>query len=182
MRTALARWREQRLAFRIAVVLLVVGVTMGVYRQLRRSADVDRHRVAFEAMLADARSRPERLYVCWEAAMPFELVSPLDSLQSWTGIQVFNLTWTQRTCWQEALKGRLGIDSLAQAILARDDVVLVATPAHRALFATFAQEHFGADVEFVESLRASPRLVAGRFQHRGRSGAARRAAPASAFR
>jgi hypothetical protein len=110
------------------------------------------------------------LYVCWEAALPFELVSPLDSLASWSELSVLNLTWTQRTPWQDDLKRRRGITCLARAMFERDDVVLVATPTHRALFETFAREHFGAEVEFVQPRPFGTTFVAGRFRRSTRAG------------
>jgi hypothetical protein len=155
---------------RPVIVSLVVGVVMGIHHQCRHSVVVHRDRRAFQTFLADLQSSGRDLYVCWEAAMPFELISPLDSLRSWSQIPLLNLVWTQRTVWQDETKRRFGISSLAQAICERDDVILVATPAHRALFATFAKEHFQSDVEFVPSANVGEKLVAGRFQRRALPG------------
>jgi hypothetical protein len=119
-----------------------------------------------QAFLADLRDSGHDLYVCWESAMPFELVSPLDNFQSWSQMPLVNLAWTQRTPWQEDVKRRFGISSLAQAMCDRQDIVLVATPEHRSLFTTFAREHVNADIEFVSATTAGEKLVAGRFQRR----------------
>ncbi len=75
-----------------------------------------------------------------------------------------NLTWTQRTVWQDEIKRRFGIDDLARALVERDDVLLVATPGHRTLFANYAQEHFGVELDFVERGRAGEKVAIGRFQ------------------
>lgn len=155
---------------RPVIVLLVVGVVMGLHHQCRRSVRVHRERRALQTFLADLRPSGRELYVCWEAAMPFELLSPLDNLSSWSRIPLLNLVWTQRTPWQEEIKRRFGISNLAQAMCDRDDVVLVATPLHRSLFATFVKEHFRSDVEFVPSASAGEKLVAGRFQRRALPG------------
>ena len=150
----LNHWLAQPHKVRVAIALLLVGVCMDIYRQGRRSVRVHRERQALEAFVAEARSDSDKLYVCWEAALPFELLSPLDSLNGWNGISLVNLTWTQRTPWQDAIKRRFGIDDLARAICQRDDIVLVATPLHRDLFERFAREHYQAELQFVESPRA----------------------------
>jgi hypothetical protein len=155
---------------RAVVVLLIVGVVMGVYRQGRRSVHVNRERRALETFLAGLQPPGQDLYVCWESAMPFELVSPLDNLHSWSQIPLVNLVWTQRTPWQEEIKRRFGISCFAQAMFERDNIVLVATAAHRSLFVKFAKEHFGVDIEFVESESAGEKFVAGRFHARAQSG------------
>ena len=119
-----------------------------------------------ESFLADLQPATRELYVCWESAMPFELLSPLDNLHSWSGIPLLNLVWTQRTPWQEQTKQKFGIRNLAQAMCERDNIVLVATPTHRLLFTIFAKEHFHADEEFVESKIAGDKLTAGYFKRR----------------
>jgi hypothetical protein len=169
LRAALDAWRAQPRLAQVVVVLLVVGTSMGVYRQARRSVRVERERAALTAFLAEARVESRNLYVCWEAALPFELVSPLDGLDSWSGVSVLNLTWTQRTPWQDDLKRRFGISCLARAMFERDDVVLVATSAHRALFAQFVKEHYRADVEFAGPRQFGTKFAAGRFHRRGES-------------
>jgi hypothetical protein len=149
---------------RLVIGALIVGLVVGIYHQCRHSVLVARDRREFQAFLAELPCTGRELYVCWEAAMPFELISPLDNLRSWSRVPLINLVWTQRTAWQEATKRRFGISSLAQAICQRDDVILVATPAHRALLATFAKEHFQSDVEFAPSTNPAKKYVAGRFQ------------------
>jgi hypothetical protein len=149
---------------RVVLVLLVVGIVMGVYQQGRHSLLVRRDRRALDAFLAELDPSGRELYVCWEAAMPFELMSPLDNLSSWSRMPLVNLVWTQRAPWQEETKRRFGVSNLAEALCERDDLVLVATPEHRELFARFAREHCQADVEFVPTATAGKKLVAGRFR------------------
>ncbi len=155
---------------RAVVVLLVVGIVMGVYHQCRRSVHVYRDRRALDAFLADLRPGDRKLYVSWEATFPFELLSPLDNLTSWSRIPLLSLAWMQRTPWHEQIKRRFGISNLAQAMCERDDIVLIATPTHRSLFVAFAKEHFQADVEFVPLTSVGEKIVAGRFQRRARHG------------
>ncbi len=166
LRNVLRHWTTQPRLTRAIVAMLVVGTVLGVYRQCRRTMRNERDRISLQAFLTEARSKPHKLYVCWEAALPFELVSPLDSLASWSNISFLNLTWTQRTPWSEELKRRFDISNLARAIYEREDIVLIATETHRLLFAKFAKEHFAAEVEFVPWSQPSTRFVAGRFQRR----------------
>lgn len=163
---ALIRWRAQPPWTRVVVVCLLVGIVMGGFRHCRRSMLVHRDRCALQAFLVDLRPQSRKLYVCWGATMPFEMISPFDSLASWSHISLLNLVWTQRTPWQEEIKRRFGISNLAQAMYERDDIILVAAQTDRALFTTFAKEHFGTEVEFVPSSSTSEKLVAGRFQRR----------------
>ncbi len=156
--TARPRWA------RAVLVLLMVGIVMGVYHQGRHSLLVRRDRRVLDAFLAELEPSGRALYVCWEAAMPFELMSPLDNLSAWARMPLVNLVWTQRGRWQEETKRRFGVSNLAAALCQRDDLVLIATPEHRELFARFAKEHCQADVEFVPTATAGKRLVAGRFR------------------
>jgi hypothetical protein len=156
-------WNAPSRGARAVVVMLVVGVAVGSYRQVRRSVRVHRERHALQAFLDEQRPFGRNLVVCWGPALPFEFLSPLDNLSSWSGLPLVNLVWTQRTPWQEATKARFGISNLPEAICQRDDVLLVANRADLDLFETFAKEHFGADVEFVHSRPATDRFVAGRF-------------------
>jgi hypothetical protein len=110
--------------------------------------------------------RPQKLHVSWEAALPYELVSPLDNLKSWAGISVLNLTWTQRTPWQESVKRRFGIVDLARAMSYRDDIVLVANEGHRAVFAAFAKERLHVEVEYANDKSYGEKFAAGRFCQR----------------
>jgi hypothetical protein len=164
-------WIEHSAKARLVVALLVTGTVMGVYRQARHSMVVRRDRAALQSLLAELRPSGRELFVCWEATMPFELLSPFDNLAGWSRIPLVNLVWTQRTPWQESIKRRFEIANLAEALCDRGDLVLVATPEHRSLFVTFAKEHFGADLEFVELASAGEKLVAGRFRQRALSGA-----------
>lgn len=166
----LAVWNTQSRGTRVVVVMLIVGLAAGSYRQVRRSVRVHRERHALQAFLDDQRPFGRKLVVCWGPALPFEFLSPLDNLSSWSGLPLVNLVWTQRTPWQEATKSRFGISNLPQAIYQRDDVVLVANRADLALYENFAKEHFGADVEFVPSRPATDRFVAGRFHQSVGSG------------
>jgi hypothetical protein len=143
---------------------------MGVYRQGRRSVLVHNKRRGLQSYLADMRRENDKLYVSWEATLPFELVSPLDNLTSWSRIHLLSLAWMQRTPWQEEIKRQFGISNLAQAMCEGDDIVLVATPTHRSLFVTFAKEQFQADVEFVPLATVGEKIEAGRFERRARHG------------
>jgi hypothetical protein len=179
VRRAWSSWTAQPRWTHAVVVMLVVGVSMGVYRQCRRSVRAARDRAALGHFLADAHAHPRNLYIAWEAALPYEAISPLDDLQSWSGIALVNLTWTQRTPWQETIKRRFGISDLARAMSERDDIVLVASPRHRALFATYAKEHFQTDLEYVNSRTYGEKFAAGRFRPSTRETARRAAAPAT---
>lgn len=164
------RWQAQPPRFRLVVILLVVGIVMGVYHQCRRSVKVNRERQALDAFLADASTGGCKLIVSWEAALPWEIVSPLDNLSSLSRVPLVSLAWTQKTHWHDEVKRRFGITSLARALCERDDILLVSTETHRAMLAEYAKEHFQADVAFVESWRGSKKFVAGRFEFRSQPG------------
>lgn len=155
---------------RLALVLLAIGLGMGVVRQASRSIKVNRERQSLISFLADWPDGGHRICVCWEAAMPYELISPLDNLAAWRDIPILNLTWTQRTMWQDEIKRRAGIDDLARALYVREDLLLVCTARHRQVFADFARQHFGAEVEFTPLVEHSEKFVAGHFRAKDSQG------------
>jgi hypothetical protein len=139
---------------------------MGAVRQTSRSAKNESGRAAIERFLTEAYTQPQKLYVCWEAAFPFEFISPLDSLAALSNVTTYNLAWMQRTPWLHEIKARFRIADMAAALYERDDIVLIATDEHKSRFKTFAKEHYNADVDFVPGHRAGKKFVAGRFQLR----------------
>lgn len=159
-------WRTPQLSTRFAVVLMVVAVSMGVYKQWRRGGHVARGQAAIAQLLEGVSSDDTQLYVTWEAALPYEFVSPLDSLQDWPRGAMLSIAWPQGTPWQEEVKRRHGVTDVARAIYQRDNVELIARPHHREVFAKFAEEHYGADVAFEPRLEAGDKFVAGRFTQR----------------
>jgi hypothetical protein len=159
-------WRRFPLVGKAAFVLLVVGLVMSGMRQARQSSLVEHDRVVYQSFLNEVRPGDGKVYVTWEAALPYELHSPLDALDCWKSVPVLSVAWPQRTACHEAIKQQCGISDLARAMYERDDVVLVATTEHRELFAKFAKEHFDADVEFAPTHEAGKKFVAGRLQAR----------------
>jgi hypothetical protein len=156
-----ALWQRQAVSHRVATVLLVVAIVMSGLRQLRQSSLVQHDRLALQGFLHDVRTGGRKLYVSWEAALPYELYSPFDALNSWSGVPLLSLAWPQRTPCHEAIKRQFGISNLARALYERGDIVLIATDEHRDLFAKFAQEHFGDEVSFVPSRQTGSKFVAG---------------------
>ncbi len=156
-------WQPRRQPTRVVVVLLVVALVMGVYRQCRQSVLVHWGRGELQSFRDDLRPADHKLYVSWEAGLPYQFVSPLDSLESWR-IPLLSIAWTQRTPFHEEVKRQFGISSIAQAMCQRDDIVVVAPPLHRELFATFAKEHFQSEVEFVPLKQYGERFVPGHFR------------------
>jgi hypothetical protein len=143
---------------------------MGGFRQCRQTIRVTKARAELKQFLSEVRSDGRKLCVMWEAALPLDLVSPLDTLDEWSHLPMLSIAWPERTPWQEEIKGKFGITNLARALYERNDVVLIATDTHRALFQTFAQEHFGAQVEFVTFQSSGDQLVAGSFHRNGSAG------------
>jgi hypothetical protein len=161
-----ADWQSKPLRARVVLTLITVSLVMGVYRQGRRSVHVQDRRASLQRFLDTLTSGDRKLYISWETALPYELASPLDNLDEWDRAAFLSLAWTQGTPWQEELKREFGIVSTAKAMYLRDDVELIAQGEHRELFATFAKEHFGADVEFVPRIEVGHNSVAGRFRER----------------
>jgi hypothetical protein len=153
----------------LVTALLVLAIAIGIDRQVRQSAKVARGRAQLESFVREAGSTGHKLYVSWEAALPYELVSPLDNLRAWSRFPLLSLAWTQRTRWAEETKRRFGFTDLARAICDRDDIVLIATPLHRDLFTTFAKEHFGADLVFAPTSQIGETCVAGSFHRQAAS-------------
>jgi hypothetical protein len=159
-------WQIRPWLARGLVVLLIVGVAMGVRLQCRRSAQIQQARSDLRAFLAELRPTGRELYVCWQCAMPFQLISPLDSLHSWAQTPVLAMGWPQKTPYQEAIKRQFAIDSVMRAIFEREDVVSIIAPADCSSIGTFAKEHFEADLEFVALRQTGKHVLVGRFRRR----------------
>ncbi|HVT30425.1 MAG TPA: hypothetical protein VHE81_20610 [Lacipirellulaceae bacterium] len=157
-------WRRIPTRREIAGTLLVIALFMGVYRQCRQAVRVQYRRVAMQRFLNEVRSHSRGLIVMWEAALPLDLVSPLDSLDWWSNNPMLSLAWPQRTPWQEDIKRRFGIENVARSLCEGNDTILIATDEHRSLLKRFAIEHFGMDIQFVTIRKSADQLVAGRFQ------------------
>ena len=140
---------------------------MGAHRQFRRSMIVERERGQLREFLTQLPTKETRLYVCW--AMPFELLPPWEFSDPLREMPLVPLAWMQGTPWFEEAKRRHGISHLVQAVCERSDIQLIATPEERTLFARFAHEHFGSDLEFVPGEKISQKVVAGYFRPAMRS-------------
>ncbi len=160
-------WMALSFGTRTAIILLVAGMVFGLYAQCQRSVRIHRDRAIFDSFLADISRNGRTLYVCWEASIPYELVSPFDTMQSWSRMPLIEIGWTQRTPWHDAMKRKFGITDLAQAICHQRDLILVTWRDYDVLFSTFVKEHYGLDVDFVQLAAADKKqYVAGRFEVR----------------
>lgn len=163
------QWRRQPIVARVAAMLLVVAMPMGVYSQIRRTAHVTADRARLATFLDEVDPTGQTLYVSWEAALPYELVSPLDNLQSWPPASFLSLAWTQGTPCHEAVKRQFAIADVVQALFSRQDVQLIAGTEHRELFEKFVREHFQVDVEFVSRLEVGHKFTVGQYRLRPRA-------------
>jgi hypothetical protein len=154
--------RRRALASQIVTVMLIVGCAMGMHRQFRRSMIVERERRELREFLAQIPDQETRLYVCW--AMPFELLPPWAFSDPLREMPLAPLAWMQGTPWFEEIKRRHDISHIVKAVSERPDIQLIATPEERALFARFAQEHFGVELEFVPGDKVGQKVVAGYFR------------------
>ena len=159
-------WRQHSMLQRLALCMMAVALVMGVYSQIRRSKHVHRDRELLAEFLDEVQPSDRTLYVTWEAALPYEVVSPLDNLNRWPSGSFLSLAWTQKTVWHESVKKRFAISDLAHDVYRRDDIRLIARPTHRELFAKFVREHFDDEVEFVPQLKAGTKFTVGQFRLR----------------
>ena len=97
------------------------------------------------------------------------MLPPWEMSDSLSGMPLLPLSWMQGTPWFEEAKRRHGISHLVKAVCERSDIQLIATPEERDLFARFAHEHFGADLEFVPGEKVNQKVVAGYFRPAARS-------------
>ncbi|MCA9236054.1 MAG: hypothetical protein KDA44_11320 [Planctomycetales bacterium] len=159
-------WRQQTNWRRLALGLTAVALAMGVYSQARRTAHVTTDRALLAKFLDQVPPDGQTLYVSWEAALPYELVSPLDNLAAWPQASFLSLAWTQKAGWHEEVKRRFAVSDVAQALFSREDVQLIAGPEHRKLFERYVREHYGVDVDFVPLLEAGQKFTVGRYRKR----------------
>jgi hypothetical protein len=154
--------RRRGLLGQVVTVLLIVACAMGTHRQFRRSMIVDRERRQLRAFLAELPQEETTLYICW--AMPFELLPPWEFADPLRDMPLLPLAWMQGTPWFAEAKQRHGVSHIVKAVSERSDIQLIATPEERSLFAQFAREHFGAELEFVPGDKVGDKVVAGHFR------------------
>ncbi len=157
-------WQSRTMQRRVALVLMIAAVAMGASKQMRRSKHTAHGQAALRQLLDEIQSSEKKLYVTWEASLPYEQVSPLDNLNAWPPASMLSLAWPQRTPWHEEVKRRHGITNLARDLYQRDDIELIARPQHHELFVKYALEHYGARVAFEPSLEAGDKFVVGRYE------------------
>ena len=97
------------------------------------------------------------------AQLPYELVSPLDNLSSWSRTPCSPCLGHNALLGTRQSSNNLASPTSLVLSACGDDIVLVATPLHRSFFATFAKEHFDADITFAASRQISDTFVVGSF-------------------
>jgi hypothetical protein len=137
-----------RAAMGILLVLLCAGVVVGNYHQYRRSRERLKKSDRLYEHIAALEPSPEKLFVCWAAAFPYEAMRTFDSMQSIADLRLLVVGWPQRTSHYRAMKDQFQIGDLAQAIFHRRDVHLIGDPYALELYQEYVREHYGAELVF----------------------------------
>jgi hypothetical protein len=164
--TSTSRWRIERPASRggqLILALLVVGLFMGVHKQMRRSVISHRIQADLQAWIAGAKANCDKLHIVWGGALPVESISPLDSLDDWNELRFLSLCWSTWAPWSEQTKRDRGFTRVAEALHQRDDLVLVACPYDVLICQQFVAEHHGVTVELIPSQAEQKVAQAGRL-------------------
>lgn len=136
-----------------STIAIVVGLGLVLQQGLHVAALSRRHQGAQAALardLAELGPRPDRLYVVWGAAFPFEALVPVaapppDALR-WLKLLGLGVG-SHEPLVRERLR-RFGISDLYQDLYRRDDVFLVAPRVthHLDLLARYIRQHYGVAV------------------------------------
>ncbi len=180
-------WRRpaMRLLFRPArvdalLILALVALTYSIKPQYRRSHKVQAARHELLEYVESLKPRGDQLYVVWAPGFPYEVISPFDSLESFSNLNQLVLGWPQQTPFFESMKQKFGVDSVPSALYERPDVFLLGLPDFHSLYRNFVREHFGINVRFVTShTNEHVNYVVGRFEPEAGSQIA--GAPPNAF-
>jgi hypothetical protein len=140
-----------RLALAAALALFAAWLGVGEHR---RAAAVRREvRTALGALLGALGSPPRGSVVAWAGALPFEALSPLESMGALGRLRVLVIGWPQRTPLARELLAREGALDALDLLARREDALLVAHPAVLPEIAGYLRRRRGLAVEFEEALR-----------------------------
>jgi hypothetical protein len=132
------------------VVLAAFGAMSSLSRQLDRRARVYERSQKLHQELAALASQPDKLFVGWATSIPFEVLNPLDSLQSLSHLHMLQFGWTQQCAFHADMKARFGITDLPRDLLDRPDIVLICDQACLRLMVDYIRQHHGIDPPFAQ--------------------------------
>ncbi len=150
--TLTGSWQWNRVGWSFVVSLSVMlGLYAGILNMLEqydRGKQRRRQSNHFYEQLARLDPRPDNLYVCWGAAMPFEHIRPIDNLQWLAGFRALHMGWPQQCPFHDDMKERFDVPYLARQLYERSNVILIAHPACLKLYANYVREHFSTEISF----------------------------------
>ncbi|MDZ4818865.1 MAG: hypothetical protein SGJ20_07825 [Planctomycetota bacterium] len=145
--------------FRIFIALLALNTMFCLwnanYSQHRRSRARVRQHKTMDALLASPHVGKDKLIVGWANSLPYEGVRIFASANSIRHLHLLVLGWPQRTPLHQAIKDRFGIDDLARSLYQRKDIFLVAEPGYQKMLADYIQEHYQAEIGYLECPKVS---------------------------
>jgi hypothetical protein len=133
----------RRLALAAALLLAADGAA--AYRGLRarsKAARADARTVAELVRVIDPR--PDRMYVLWGDAFPYQWMAPWTDLTRFAGLKGYPLSCTTNTPHADARLAEFRIDNPAAALYERpDEVLLLCRPGQAHLLGHFLVRHHG---------------------------------------
>ncbi len=137
-------WIPMRLVVQAGCITCAVFATVdSLAAQFDRGQRNSDRSSAFYSELATLAAQPDRLYVCWGASLPCELLSPWDNLSWLKDLRMVQLGWPQQCPFHTDMKRRFGIQDLAGELPDRPDITLICDPACLNLMSNYIRQRHG---------------------------------------
>jgi hypothetical protein len=147
----------------VLVAVTVIGLLYGVTHHFRRNDRILELRGQLNEFFANLDDYPGRLFVMCVPDFPYEGISPLDNLSSYSNLPQLVVGWPQHTPFFQAAKQKYGVSNVLEALYDRPDVYFVCDMLHREVYEKFIREHQWCDVRFVSKL-SNYRFDVGQFR------------------
>jgi hypothetical protein len=147
----------------LAAVALLASAVQPTYQEMRAKArEAAAGRDAMRWLMVGLDPKPDRVYVIWGSAFPFEWIAPWDDPTRYRGLKGYPLGCSTHTPHGDGRLTEFGIADPVAALYRGDRVRLVTFPELTPLLAGFIARHRGVDVVFEQEPVPMPPAAAGR--------------------
>jgi hypothetical protein len=147
----------------LAAAVLLASAVQPTYHEMRaKSREAAAGRDAMRWLMVGLDPKPDRVYVIWGSAFPFEWIAPWDDPTRYRGLKGYPLGCSTHTPHGDGRLAEFGITDPVAALYTGDRVRLITFPDLTPLLAGFVARHRRVDVVFEQEPVPMPPAAAGR--------------------
>ncbi len=133
----------------VSTLLLFVFISSFLTEEYKIGQSVKRERESFHNSVERLAPVEDDLYLVWGAAVPWESLSPFDTLSFMRDWKLIILGTTLRTPITKARKEQFGIDNLYKALYEHDNInIIIRNIRYLYIYRVLVNEHYGVDLKF----------------------------------